>query len=268
LESNSQSLHQTQDGSVHRRAVRLDGSEYTILSPRPTEGARFATNSFHETWHVITTKEGAALLARLCWAMAYQRRERTIVLIDSPLVVPTPFDADQSSPIVVVNNDLGAFSRTAVKELRAQVPLSTASDGTVVLQTRGLDQALENPTEFRDRNLEAQRENQHQQRRWIDGSNGLVIIAAPPPVLRTWGVDLSDLGAWSHEGVSWQYLDYPAKVGEVQVLDDFDTMLSAAQAARTRAFPDAANRRLTEDERSKIWADLTTDPSGPDSADK
>ena len=179
------------------------------------------------------------------------------MLLDSPLIVPTPFDADQSSPIVVVNNDLGGFSRGAVEDLRAQLPLSAASDGTVVLQTRGLDQALENPTEFRQRNEEPLLYNEHQRRRWIDGSNGLVIIAAPPPVLRTWGVDLSDLGTWSHGGASWEYLDYPAKVGEVQVLHDFDTMLAAAQAARSRALPDAANRRLTEDERSKIWAELS-----------
>jgi hypothetical protein len=242
---------------VHRRSIRLDRSEYTVLSPRPSEEARFATNYFHETWHVITSRGGAALLARLCWAMAFQRRERTIILIDEPLIVPCPFDADLSSPIVIVNNDLGAFSRAAVKDLRGQLPLSTASDGTVVLQTRGLDQALENTTEFHDRNQEGQLQNEHQKRRWIDGSNGLVIVAAPPPVLRTWGVDLSDVGTWSHdEGMSWEYLDYPAKGGEVQVLDDFDAMLATAQAARTRAFPDAANRRLTEDERSKIRADL------------
>jgi hypothetical protein len=250
---------------VHRRSVRLDRLEYTILSPRPTEEARFATNYFHETWHVITSERGAALLARLCWAMAFQRRERTIVLIDSPLIVPTPFDADFSSPIAIVNNDLGAFSRAAVKDLRAQLPLTAPPDGTVVLQTRGLDQALENTTEFRDRNHEAQLQNEHQKRRWIDGSNGLVIIAAPPPVLRAWGVDLSDLGTWSHEGRSWEYLDYPAKVGEVQVLDDFDAMLTTAQAARSRAFPDAVNRRLTADERSKIWADLEQwiEPTAP-----
>ncbi len=242
---------------VHRRSVRLDRLEYTILSPRPTEEARFATNSFHETWHVITSQGGAALLARLCWAMAFQRRERTIVLIDSPFIVPTPFDADQSSPIVVVNNDLGGFSGAAVEDLRAKLPLSVASDGTVVLQTRGLDQALENTTEFREREQEAQLQNENQQRRWIDGSNGLVIIAAPPPVLRTWGVDLSGLGASPHEGMSWAHLDDPAKAGEVQMLNDFDAMLATAQAARTRAFPDAANRRLTEDERSKIWAELS-----------
>ena len=66
-----------------------------------------------------------------------------------------------------------------------------------------------------------------------------------------------------------EYLDYPAKVGEVQVLDDFDSMLVTAQAARDRAFHGAANRRLTEDERSKIWAELQqgvepTAPSLPD----
>jgi hypothetical protein len=135
----------------------------------------------------------------------------------------------------------------------------------VVLQTRGLDQALENPNEFRDRNRETQLDNHHQQRRWIDGSHGLVVIAAPPPVLRSWGVELSDLGTWSDEGRSWEYLDYPDKVGEVQVLDDFDSMLATAQAARTRAFPDAANRRLTEDERSEIRADLQQEiePTAP-----
>ncbi len=242
---------------VHRRSVRLDRVDYTILSPRPTEQARFATNSFHETWHIITSERGAALLARLCWAMAFQRRERTIVLIDLPLIVPTPFDADQSSPIVVANSDLGGFSRAAVEELRALLPLSAASDGTVVLQTRGLDQALENTTAFRGREQEVQSQNELQQRRWIDGSNGLVIIAAPPPVLRTWGVDLSDVGTGSHEGARWEHLDYPAKVGEVQVLRSFDTMLAAARAARARAFPEAANRRLTEDERSQIRAELS-----------
>jgi hypothetical protein len=241
---------------VHRRSVRLDRLEYTILTPRPSEEARFATNFFHEAWHVITNQRGAALLARLCWAMAFQRRERTIILIDFPFVVPTPFDADPSSPIVVVNNDLGAFGRAAVKELRAQLPLTNAPDGTVVLQTRGLDQALEDPTEFRNRNQDTQLQNQHQKRRWIDGSNGVVIVAAPPPVLRTWGVDLSDLGTWSHEGGSWEYLDYPSKVGEVQVLDDFDSKLAAAKAARIRGFPEAGNRKLTEEERSQIWADL------------
>jgi hypothetical protein len=40
----------------HRRSVWL---EYTILSPRPAAEARFATNYFNETWHVITSKQGA-----------------------------------------------------------------------------------------------------------------------------------------------------------------------------------------------------------------
>jgi hypothetical protein len=250
---------------VHRRSVRLDRLDYTILSPRPNEKVRFATNSFHETWHVITSERGAALLARLCWAMAFQRRERTVTLIDAPLIVPSPFDADLSSPIVIVNNDLGSFSRAAARDLRGQLPLSTAPDGTVVLQTRGLDHALKDITEFRDRSQGAQSQNQNQKRRWIDGSNGLVVVAAPPPVLRTWAVDLSDVATWSHGGSSWEYLDSPAKVGEVQVLDNFDSMLATAQAARTRAFPDAVNRRLTEDERSKIWTALQQgiEPTAP-----
>lgn len=241
---------------VHRRSLRLDGLEYTILTPRPSEEARFATNFFHETWHVITSKSGAALLARLCWAMAFQRRERTIVLVDSPLLVPTPFDADPPSPIAIVNNDLGPFNRAAIKELKARLPLSRPPDGTVTLQTRGLDAALEDTTDFRDRNQETQRDNAHQERRWIDGSNGLVVLAAPAPMLRSWGVDLSGLGTWSYEGRSWEYLDYPAKTREVRVFDDFDSILVAAEEALARVLPGSTGRRLTDDERSRIWVEL------------
>ena len=239
---------------VHRRSLRLAGHDYTILSPRPSETSRFATNLFHETWHVISDRSGAQLLARLCWAMAFQRRERTIVLLDSDHLVPNPFDADPSSAIVIVNNDLGPFGHDALKDLRSKLPFRAASDGTVVLQTRGLDVALEDPRAFHDRDEQAGWRDAHQKRRWVDGSQGIWVLAAPPPVLRVWGVELSDLGEWSYEGTSWAHLDYPAQTGEVLVLDEFERRVSAAVATRERLFPGTEKQRLPEPERSQIWS--------------
>jgi hypothetical protein len=247
---------------VHRRSLRLAGQDYTILSPRPSETARFATNFFHDTWHVISDREGAQLLARLCWAMAFQRRPRTVVLLDAEFLVPNPFDADPSSAIVIVNNDLGPFGLDALKDLKGQLPLRAPSAGTVVLQTRGLDLALAEGNAFRDRDEQVGWRDEHQKRRWIDGSRGVWVLAAPPPVLRAWGVELSDLGDWSHEGTSWSHLDYPEKAGEVQVLDQFASRVTAAVATRKRLFPDGGTQRLPEEDRAQIWAEVAKDGGG------
>jgi hypothetical protein len=240
---------------VHRRALRLDGLEYTVLSPRPSEAARFATNRFHETWHIVCDGPSAQLFARLCWAMAFQQRERTFILIDAPLLAPNPFDADPPTPIVIANNDLGPISRDAMKALRSKVPLDTPSMGTVVLQTRGLDVAMEDEEAFHRRDDQAAWRHEHQKRRWIDGSSGLWLVAAPPPVLRGWGVDLLSLGRQIHPGMEWEtYLDYPENSGEVQVIGDFTVEVDAAVTVRNQLFPGKADEMLTEDERSQVWS--------------
>jgi hypothetical protein len=123
--------------------------------------------------------------------MAYQRHERTVTVIDSYFLVPNPFDADTSSPIVIVNGALGSLSGTALADLHSQLPLATPSNGTVVLQTRGLDQALGDPAAFGRRADQAARRSERHKERWIDGDSGLWVLTAPPPVLRAWGVELS-----------------------------------------------------------------------------
>jgi len=238
---------------VHRRDLVLGGSRYTILSPRPGTESRFATNRFHDTWHVLTDLEGAHLLARLCWAMAYQRHDRTVAVIDPPFMVPNPFDADASSPIVIVNTDLGPFPRDCASSLRQALPFRTPSSGTVVLQTRGLDLALENPGAFAQGPDQARWRDPHRKRRWIEGSAGLVILAAPGPVLKTWGVELSQLGDWMYEGYDYSELDYSKNDGEVKVLDDFDSHVERAITLRTRLFPNAASRHLSEEEKQVMW---------------
>ena len=239
---------------VHRRELLLGGSRHTILSLRPSTKARFATNRFHETWHVLTDIEGARLLARLCWAMAYQRHDHTVMVVDPPSMVPNPFDADPSSPIVIVNTDLGPLPRDVASSLRQALPFRTPSSGTVVLQTRGLDLALEDPTAFAQRDDQAKWRDTHRTRRWIEGSAGLVILAAPTPVLKIWGVDLSQIGRWMHEGSSYSELDYPKNDGEVQVFEGFDKRVERAVSLRDELFPSRASQQLSEDEKRKIWA--------------
>jgi hypothetical protein len=243
---------------VPRRELVLGDSRYTVLSPRQGTESRFATNRYHDTWHVVTDIEGAHLLARVCWAMAYQRHDRTVALIDPALTVPNPFDADPSSPIVIVNIDLGPFPRDGASSLRQALPFRTPSDGTVVLQTRGLDLALDNPSAFAQNPDQEQWRDPHRKRRWIEGSAGLVILAAPGPVLKAWGVELSQLGDRMYEGSSHTELDYPKNDGEVQVLDGFDAQVERAVALRNQLFPDSANRQLSEEEKQLMWT--TTHP--------
>jgi len=239
---------------VHRRSLSINGLRSTVLSPRPSEPARFATNRSHGAWHVLTDVAGAHLLARLCWAMAYQRHERTVVVVDPPLLVPNPFDADPSAPIVIVNNDLGPLSSDAATDLQSQLPLTTPSEGTVVLQTRGLDLALDDPAAFAERDEQASGPNDDRTRRWIEGANGLVVIAAPPPVLRAWGVKLWGLGQSLTGGTSWSYLDLPNQDGEVHVFDDLADQVGHAVALRELLFPDRSRQALAEDERRQMWS--------------
>ncbi len=195
---------------VHRRSVRLDGRAYTVLSPRPSVSSRFATSRDGATCQILTDPFGAQLLARLCWAMAYQRHERTVTVIDSPFLVPDPFGAEPSSPIVITNSDLGSLNGPVLADLHSQLPLATPSDGTVVLQTRGLDQALDDPTAFGQRADQVARRSERHRERWIDGDSGLWVLTAPPPVLRAWAVELAGPDG---EG---------AGAGEVRVLASLD----------------------------------------------
>jgi hypothetical protein len=238
---------------VHRRTVLLEGRPYTALTPRPSGPCKFATNRHHETWHVLTDEPGVHLLGRLFWAMAFQRRERTVVVIDPPVLVPNPFDADPSVPVAIVNLDLGPLSPAAVDELRGQLPFAAPSEGTVVLQTRGLDAALADWREFLRREKRASPAwNRHTNRRWVDGANGMLVIAAPPSVLRGWGASIS-LPQSSGSSSDAEHLDRPTENGEIHVLEGFLERVAQAQEVRERLYPGRADVELSDEEREQIW---------------
>jgi hypothetical protein len=237
---------------THRRTLALHGSNYAVLSPRPSVDARFAVNRHDDAWHIVTDTSGALLLARLCWAMAFQRHPRTVVLIDPPLLVANPYNGDPPMPIVIVNNDLGPFDYEVAASLRVALPFQDPSEGTVVLQTRGLDIALNDPKEFARSDDQAGRRGAHQKRRWIDDSAGLLVIASPPPVLRKWGVELSHLGSGPHEGSSGRGPDHSQNDDEVHVLDHFSARVEKAVEVRNRVFPGRSGERLPEDDSRQV----------------
>jgi hypothetical protein len=178
---------------VHRRSLRLDGDLYTVLSLRPSEAARFATTGSEGTRRILTEADGVQLLARLCWAMAFQRHARTMTVIDPTFLVPDPLGAGPVAPIVIINLDLGPLGPGAAAALRLQLPFAMPSAGTVALQTRGLDVALADPVAFGQRDDQAGPVGHHWQQ-WVGDSADLVVMAAPSPVLRAWGVSWSGLG--------------------------------------------------------------------------
>lgn len=172
---------------VHRHAVVLAGREATVLRLRPSGNERFATNYFHDTWHVLSDPDGARLLGQLCWALSYQRQPGTIVVLHEPELVRNPFDAGPSNTVVVYNSMLAPFKADMATALRAILRRRRVSDGTVVMRTPGLAAALADPTAFWQLEEQAYwRTRQQRSRTWIDRINGCLVLAAPPAALRAW----------------------------------------------------------------------------------
>jgi hypothetical protein len=204
---------------LHRRNVELDGERFTVLALRPMTTERFATTKYQDTWHILCNPEGADLLGRLAWAMAFQSRKHTVMLVDLPQIAKDPFDAAPTAPIIVVNSELDAPTPAAIASLRAQIPLAEPSEGSVRLMTAGFDRALVDPDRFwaqerdDDPALKA-----HQHARWIEQVSGVVVLAAPPPVLRQWAVRVAELAARGPLDPEWTPAREHKWTGEVQVL--------------------------------------------------
>jgi hypothetical protein len=217
---------------LHRRVLRLDGRDYTVIGLRPGTRARFSTNLFHDTWHVLSDQSGARLLARLLWGLAYQARAGTMVLIDRPFLTPTPFDADPADPIALLPPRQTPFKAGAARALKALLPLTGAPDGTVRWRTYGLDAALADARAWHDREQPSwllQRE-----RGTVTRTGGMVVLRPESlDELRCWAVEVGRMDT-SRYTMDYQYLGrwdgaYP---GEVQVFRHFRSNVGVARRAR------------------------------------
>jgi hypothetical protein len=204
---------------LHRRSYELDGERFAVLSLRPTETARFATTEFHETWHILVDVEGAELLGRLAWAMAFQTRPHTLLLIDLPLIAPDPFETSPTAPILIVNTEVAAPTPAAINALHAKLPQTDPSEGSVRLVTAGFDRTLTDVGRFwTQERKDDPAFKAHQHARWLERVGDVVVLAATPSILRQWAVRVAEVAGRGPLDADWTPSSETKWTGEVQVL--------------------------------------------------
>ena len=239
---------------LHRHRVRLRGRDYTVITLRPGTDARFSTNLFHETWHILSDWRGARLLGRLLWGLAYQRVPSTLVLIDRPFLDTNPFDAEPPDPIALVPAPLTSLTNKAARELREQLPLSGPNEGTVRWQTHGLDVAVAARRADRDRTAGDWRPPWIPPRGFterVERVGGLVTLTAIPTMLRDYAAYIYTLGDWNLSGMAYAEVDWPR--GEVQIFRDYRRRVLAAHIARREILAERPDRPARDTLNPLIW---------------
>ncbi|MEU6414075.1 hypothetical protein [Microbispora sp. NPDC046933] len=245
---------------LHRRPLRADRRDYSVITLRPGTRARFSTNRFHETWHILSDRHGALLLSRLLWGLSFQRLPGTVVVIDRPHLDPNPFDAEPADPIVLVPAHLTTLTRQGIRELRRRLPTRAASLGTVRWHTWGLDSEV------------ARVRERQEQRRWpaweppvddrgaaVERAGGALVFRAPPSRLRLWAVDAAMLGEHWYHGMDYVYLDGSNRMGpyrsegEMQIFRDYRRRVAVARISRREVLAELPRGSAPADVNPRVW---------------
>jgi hypothetical protein len=238
---------------LHRFSARLDGRTYAVMTPRPSLKCRFATNNYHDTWHILGDASGGAFLAELFWWLSYQTAPNSVVVIDDAMLVPNPFDADPSSPVAIFSADATHLGRRATDDLRSILRRKPRSEGTVRVSTPSFGKRQETP-------MMPVWDNRIRDFKLTDRVNGVIRVSASPELFRRWSVYLGDLCGGYYRGTIHSYLDsgrlerYPD--GEVQLFQFFSAMVNDAVALRKQLFPGTSHRELLESERRIVHSAL------------
>lgn len=224
---------------LHLRVRRMAGTTLRILTPRPGTDVRFATNRFHDTWHILSDGRGARLLSHLLWDLSYQRRPGTVALIDHPFLTTTPFEANRSDPILLVPRDISAVGHAIVEALVRSRHKLGRPDGTVRMHSWGLERPYEGP--FWERDAETFRRQ-----------SGVLVLRATRRELQRlahWFLDMPR-GREDHEYFATHWRNHRVD-GELQVFHDFRARVSDARWGRRSM--GARKGFLTEREAEGVW---------------
>jgi hypothetical protein len=224
-----------------------------VLTLRPGDEARFSTNHFHGTWHVLSDWHGAKVLSHLFWGLSYQRLAGTLVLIDRAHLDPNPFDGASADPIVLMPSPLTALSEKAARQLRLQ---RHRPEGTVRLQTHGLAKAVAAEREWREL-PRGQREYPYipPSRETVRHIGGVIVFAGGTAALRTWATQCAGLGNYWYHGMD--YTDMAGRDGEVQIFRQYRREVSIAKQARAEVLATSPPSNAEALER-RIWAHAET----------
>ncbi|MGW0806603.1 hypothetical protein [Nonomuraea sp. NPDC002799] len=222
---------------LHRHHLRADGRDYQVITLRPGTRARFSTNHYHETWHILSDPHGALLLSRLLWGLSYQRQPGTVVLIDRRFIDPNPFDAEPGDPIVLVPADLTHLPTRTARHLAHLSAVPGPPSGTVRWHTWGLDLALDEWRTQRDDGT-WWRPEVDLRRAEVAQLGGLLSLQAAPALLRRWAVSVTVMADHVYGGMSYTALDGSKwglcrADGEVQTFLDYHQRVSVAKVSRS-----------------------------------
>jgi hypothetical protein len=248
---------------LHLRVRQLGGQELRLLTPRPGTDLLLSDNYYHDTWHIVTDTCGSRQLAHLLWALSYQQRPGTVLLLDEPFVVSSPFDGDRARPVLFVLSELGGLTHRALEALQAARHRLGPPDGTVRIDTRGLPDEWEAPPRHVWRDL----------RESMTMRGGFVEYRADRTAMR----QLAMVARWMTASGPWSTYHYLADSdGELQLYEDFRARVRIASRVRFElglqpgfATPsqqpllwDATNQVLWRQERARRAAARTARPAG------
>jgi len=242
----------TKSLKVHLRVLDVHRTTLRIVTLRPQTGVRFSSNFFHDTWHILGGPDGAAILGRLLWGLAFQRHPNTLVLLDSDHLVPTPFEGDPPLPILLVPDGLTRIDIDILRALKLRLRRAPGPVTTIRWHTFGMPAALaadrkpgwwwhsHSPMTSRER---------------MSKRAGFVCYTAPPEILRANALSIFRMSERSsgyhslaeHGGRNWRV------EGEFQVVEHFARDVSAATVARREIVGDAQQLALSDAERVEIY---------------
>jgi hypothetical protein len=226
---------------LHLRFVTLGPRLFRVVTLRQDTCARFSTNLFHNTWHVLAGREGAGVLARLLWGLSFQKHEGTFVVIDRSHLVTTPFDGDEPDMILLarMQDAIDADTLRAIKTRLRRVP---RVDKTIRFNTFGLETA--DPTWRRAREEVTRRA-------------GFVCYRASIEALRFRAVTARSMRSCGEMDYCFlgEAKRYAHASGEIQIFRDFDDMVSSARVARRAIVGERAT--LGESERERVQSEAT-----------
>lgn len=240
---------------MHLHLLRSSRAEYRVLTLRPGIDVQYASNYFHATWHFLTDHIGASVLARLWWALSFDRNPNVLVVIDGAHVVCNPFDDEPCKMLVFCNGDRMFVDDDVLRLVARERRAGTPSVKTVSLRTHGMalvERAAQVELAGSDKrpwNRRMGRGPYHRDERklWmreiVEARAGAVVYRAPAEVLRVQALRIAQMsnsarlpingavgGRTNHEYLAaGRGLRQP--LGEVQIYTGFRDMVSAAARA-------------------------------------
>jgi len=204
---------------LHLRLVPLGPRVLRVVTLRQDTCARFSTNLFHNTWHILAGREGAGVLARLLWGLSFQKHEDTFVVIDRAHLATTPFDGD-AADMILLGRTGDAIDADVLRAIKLRLRRVPRVDKTIGFHTFGLDGASPDWTK-------AVREE-------VTFRAGFVCYRASVEALRHRATTVRSMRRCAEMDYCFlgEARRYTHASGEIQIFRDFDDMVSSARVAR------------------------------------